>query len=584
MSSELIQFYPEVDPRFMNTDKLSFAVKKGADSQTMRQYSTNNKTISNVSWNVKTPSLQSYMDSCLMLECQLIFDVTSKTTNEVVLSVGGTSIPANGALMSFNSFPLNRLINQCNLSVNAANLSVDYDSCIDNILRLVDKQEARNWNDSTPVEPWIFDQTVLGNNSNFGNATNSYDGFKPNASFRIDEILSKSIAGVSTPATTPTGGYIAANITPVAGHTYVGVTFCEPLFHPYCSMKYGHRAFSNVGSLDLSLILNNGYQSVILANATGTGDFVCTLAAVANANLRCTYLYAPLYMPLVSKSVSPFSEFRMVQSKIVKTTGQSGSLTSDTLSLNGIPNKVAIVLRLKHDTYINKPIVNIPISQVSVSFGKPGLLSESTTSSFQLASSAYELYLISKKNGWEGNFQQWQGFTTSGAGVASVGGVAGTVVLPTNLNTTGGVLLFDPVYDLGLPSTLTSGSSGSYDINITVTPKSPSALSGDVEYMVYVINDGLIVNSLGSSTVFNAFVTKQNAQSQDLVDEAAPRYDVSRMLVGGGLFDRITTFGKKMLQKIPAPMKDLAVGLVKEQVCGDGKMGGARMAAGFYRE
>jgi len=589
-STNVLEMFPVIDSRFKTGgDKIGYGVKKGCDNVIVRAYEANSKSTNQISWNVKSTSLQSYLDRCLLVEVKLNFKITGTTVDKnLQFFYGMDNATANAHARDafvFNNFPFNRMLQSTNIAINSANQSYNSNDLNDMSLRLIDKESLRYYADSTVVEPaTLAEYTLTGVNSASANSVfndgRSYsEHFKPNGSYVISDF-------VSTPATATTAGSVTFS-----------ATFMEPIIHPYCALKYGKSAQSNVNNIDVTMILRDIKQAILRSaggpygtaatDPTAIGSF--ELTSVESAKLHITYLAPPLFLPLSTKSVVPYNDVKAIQNKLVTgvPAGADLVINSDTISLNSMPNKIAVFCRLQNSDAGNDYALmrNLTIKSINVSMGRSGMMADFN---------AYELYMMSKKNSWQGDWAHWTGAVALSTNVVSSANVA-----LSKAYSTGPLLIMDPIYDLGLPSSISSGSVGNFDLqlNVTFTNSTNVDLSAkNCEFFVVAFSDAVLINTLGSSFTYSNLLSKEQALSQD--GEPSIEHDAVRELIGGGWFSNLTSLVKKGFQNKHVkgllkegvdrlPLGDEIKGIAKGLI-GNGRSAGAfssgsMSAGGRYR-
>lgn len=586
---DVLELFPVMDSRFYSgQNKVAFGVKKGCDNVQVRQYSSNSASTSQISWNIKTPSMQSYVDRCILADITCQFKISAgvltdndgatptpiiTTVAQEVLTDFGYQTATSRDGVIFNNFPFNRMIDTLTITPNSSNLPFQSYDLTDMCLRLIDRDDLREYADTTVCEPAVLRDPYNGVFSNW-NGGNYYQHFKPAGSFEVVNIQTTKADGA------------------VPGYSLVTMNFKEPLLHPLCALKYGQESMSNISSFDINITLKDTNQAVLIQPRVFPGvakpatrvysGTVCSLYSVSagGCKIHMTYLTPPLFMPLNTKSVVCYQEVKILQKKMVSGLGigLSGTASSDTMSLTNMYNKLAIFVRSPPiDSFnLNKRIQNYYINKLTISQGRSNMLADFNE---------YELYQISKRNGWQGDFAQWRGkignltpldnTTTGGTLVKTV------TVNQVLLNTVGAIVLIDPVYDLGMPSNLSSGSAGVFDLQLDVSYTNNTdddSSSKQIEFLVVAFNDSVLVNSLGSSFTYKDLLNKEQVLAQD-VNPAIP-HDDERLLVGGSFFKKMWKVAKnnkglikKALNALPmdSKYKDVA-----NAVIGEGKSAGSR--------
>lgn len=563
--NDLLDLYPVYDERLENLQsKLAYGVYKGADSLVYRQYPSSNISNSQVSWNIKAPSLQSVVDSCFLVETQFSFVVTATSTNDLTLSIGKNMETGTGITdyLTMNALPFNQLIQTCNVSINNAPLSYDSNKLSDLLIRCVPQEVLNKYSDFAPcMKPHLRNYDSITQDcvrSIFNDGSNTTHCVKPNGSFRFDSAI-----------------YVAKTSS-APGYLTVTLTTIEPLIHPFLNPEYGTKCFSNVNTIDVNLNLKSTLdQSVMTAalldftnpaapvSKTTVGSV--SAPSILSSTLHTIYLKPPTFMPLKTKTLSSYTQPVIVNTREVAAigAGASVSVSSDTVTFNSIPAAIAIYMRPKLSNSVREVVQNLAFASsapVSIRFGRSGIMSDTKL---------VDLAKISERNGMiDQNSENWLGAKSGKQWAVST--AATSLYAGSYYKNIGPVLLLNPVLDFGIPSSLANSVGGSFDFSCDCNFVNTSDATANFEFHVVAFYDGVLVSSLGGSFTFNGMVTQEEALSMDLVP-AVPRNE--HKLYGSGWLDKLTNFGKKVLNSdVGKALMPVAKDLVKSQICGEGSM------------
>lgn len=205
------------------------------------------------------------------------------------------------------------------------------------------------------------------------------------------------------------------------------------------------------------------------------------------------------------------------------------TLTSNPIDLSVCPKKIYIyVCRRKHDNDVTQPFQAdfvLPITSLSLSYlNIPQFANYSQN----------DLYTMSRKNGYEGSFQEWSGLamTYNPPAVATTEGLNGRIGLA------GGIICIDST-DLSLPSTIASGVNISSQLRISVTAFNQNDDDDDVEnpeLIVIIVNDGIMEIGENKMTARTGYINQQDVISIRSNGEITPQAFQSQ-LSGSGVFD-----------------------------------------------
>jgi hypothetical protein len=208
-------------------------------------------------------------------------------------------------------------------------------------------------------------------------------------------------------------------------------------------------------------------------------------------------------------------------------------LTSNSIQLNQVPDKMIIVARL-------------PMSQQNWSTTSSFLAIENIVCNFNnqsgILSSAtqVDLWKMSMRNGSSQNFNEF-------FGEASVNNGQGT---GTYVPTTGAMLVINPTIDFGLPNYLSAGSQGNFNFqfNLSVYNQFPYAVTP--ELVLICCNSGIMVTSQGVSNLYTGMLTKELVLKTNESTEVDPISTIEyQRLVGGKVCNQPLTALHKIYKK-----------------------------------
>ena len=254
---------------------------------------------------------------------------------------------------------------------------------------------------------------------------------------------------------------------------------------------------------------------------------------------------------------------------IVKTLGTGQIITSQTLQLNQIPDKLIIFVEKQRKTYSDSDSY-LPIQKININFNN---------NSGILASAVCEdLYRMSKDNGSNQNWPQWLGLSTSLSSVGALSGVNSTVANPSSTGlglsaggsaaysqvagpnkfvtapTCGSVLVLEFGHDIQLVEDFFApGSLGNFNIQVQLTwsNQTEKIVSGaDYQMVMITMNSGVFVCERGTSSTYTGILTRADVLEASQQD-AYTRSDVQRM-VGGAFHDLLKSGVTKLAPLVKA--------------------------------
>ena len=273
------------------------------------------------------------------------------------------------------------------------------------------------------------------------------------------------------------------------------------------------------------------------------------------------------------------------------TTGGT-SLTSQTLQLNQIPDKLIIMVRKQIGTQsFGDSDSYLPIRGININFNNnSGILASATCE---------DLYRMTKDNCSNQNWQQWLGLTNTILGSQAVGGSnislgpvnALSTVAPTlniqkfaALQTCGSVLVLEFGKDIQLVEDFFApGSLGNFNIQVQVRCENQMCADAGsstgqipIEMVMVTMNSGVFVCERGTSSTYTGILTRADVLEASEQD-AYTRSDVQRM-VGGSFHDMIKSGVSKLAPLVKAAAPHVLPHVEKYV---KGKLGMGRSGAGI---
>ena len=262
---------------------------------------------------------------------------------------------------------------------------------------------------------------------------------------------------------------------------------------------------------------------------------------------------------------------------------QTGTLlTSQTLQLNQIPDKLIIFIRKANQTWYDSDSY-LPISGISIDFNNnSGILS---------AARSEDLYRMSKDNGSNQSWNEWSGFQTANVAQDATDGILRPCWLCppdtvsrelspqfSTIPTCGGVLMLEFGKDIQLiEDFFAAGSLGNFNIRVNVRYNNNNMslpVGSTIELVMITMNSGVFVCERGTSSTYTGILTRADVLEASEQDPYT-RSDVKRM-VGGGFLDMLKSGVHKLapLAKAVAPHVARELSKHGSGVSGGGGSGG----------
>lgn len=532
-----------VDSRIDLHDKLAFEVYCGAQNVTYQQYRAQSASSGSATYVVQLPSMDVVINSEIFVQNTITLYISgAPPLGAPLINIGYSDAPAPFSYQQAVS------VSQC--SINNNSVAQNTRDILAPLLRMLDKRELNKYNGTCPVmcDTYFSYSDALGaiNNPN-GSYVNSPDFDNiPRGAFKIDSVAFVS----STNATVPTianGGLTAGNVpigTQTGGNAdtlVCSVTFTtiEPLMlSPFSYAQMGN-ASGLSGITNLSLIFTTGDWSRCWRAAPFSNGNVKTASYgnLQNSQLLVNYLSPHPSQLKASRNIRPYYSLdRYITAyNTPLNAGASATIVSNNLQLNGVPDKLWIVVR--------KPLANstcadsdsfLTINNVSITFNNlAGILSSSTKS---------DLFRASAQTTNQ-SFQEFDGVANVNDNVTGAG---------RRVPLCGSVLCLQMGRDINLPDEyLCPNSMGQFNLLVqaNVTNQSNGNLA-NYEMMIVLQNAGMLVCERGQTAIYQQVITK-NSCLDCKQDEAYVASSQLKRMVGSGFLDNLKVHAMKGLEQLP---------------------------------
>jgi len=543
------------DPRINRiTNEVTQVVKSGVKTTLQEKFPTISANANTVVWNANIPSNDTLIDrNNIKVRANIDFWFKKSMT---VLAAGGTGVSIiEGAPCAF---PLNSICNTVTSKINGVSMSVPSDNVANILLKQYDQKTISEFNGTTPS----FVDTFWGKF-----ADSAADDFGPmpssplsDTSYGNDDVVQrgaypvryrvfyKDAVSTNWEETYPAVGQNTNFITTEDSVDGVYLVQCvievnEPIlglapmeaFSSSESSLFGVRTFElKLGLNDCKNIWNEYGQYVITevgggihvdaASAGGSGLLATNHPIKKEAELRLTQLtiHDSSYGKINAQSKLPIMTYEAQVSPIliVPIDDATKIVSSQTLSLGFIPDKFYIQVRVpyanQHSGLSN--ILGYSIKNLKIRFNnKAGILNEQDT---------HELYLTSKKNG---NNQSWPEFSGKL-----------TTRYSTDVRSIGSIMVVDPTMDLDIADMLSSGSSGTYQFQVTVefnnalhTNSEGVVEPSPYELVVMYSYSNILTTKQGKSALEFSYLTMEDVIKTKAGDSAMDYTELTEQMDGG---------------------------------------------------
>jgi hypothetical protein len=552
-----------LDPQLAVKSTINFSCEKSAQNITYHSQGSSSATNSGINFSLIVPSLSTVISRKVMLRTQMTFTLAG--------------VPANGKRLinwgidtCLAPFAIHQCIQNMNVLINSSSFTFDCRNNLDLVLRTMNKDVLEEYANTTPVffdNYGLYSDAILAKDSPFTESSTSAAGHRGRGSYPV----------------TISGNTVSANGTDVKTVT-VTVDLCEPLvMSPFLmSTQTGGNSAGIYGvqSMDATINFVSGQFTRALRT---TANLQAGAAGIQFAvNQAKTYLdfvfmtpHASLKLP--ARNVIPYLQ---LQNSVVNVqdigVAASAPVVSNTYQLNMIPDSVMICCRKKAssqtcadaDCYLPFAAPGNNAGGVSINFANtPGILAGNTITS---------LHEYSNNAGTVQDWISFNGVTTRltvATDDATLIAQAGVKQIPTTgpiLNLKFGSAI-NLVSDWNAPSSI---GNFSFQISCNVYNNTGQPIvAGAYELICVFVNSSIIVNSLGSTSIYSGLLTKQDVL--DATTKPPVNSGEYKRMYGGGWWD-----GLKSAVSAGIKLAPHAIGAYKAI---SGGAAGAGMASGAGR-
>ena len=529
------------DDLLLTTDKVRYAVFKGAQNITPSQYNAISTSSSSITFNVQLPSESTVFSRRVMVETDM--EITFTATPTVDMPVNQTVVNY-GYASALGPFPFHSCCSTVQATINNNTVSQNQRDIMFQLLRFGDRREVARYNNACPTQYdsyWNY-ADALGANNNPNGAWNDSEldqDFLPRGSFRITSITGNTVkqAGNNDPKT----------IT-------VRFTTREPLMlSPFIwtdpesnnAGMYGVQTLNfvfNLGSANRAIRLANGNVGTLGAYTANPWFNITTNAVVSNvysSKLLMLFLTRQPSNLVSARNVLPFAEYPryLTQVSAQFNAGDIKEQTFQSIQLNSVPDKLIIVARkiLADQTPADADSF-LPIKKINISFNnKAGLLSGATD---------WDLWRMSVESG---SNQTWSEFS----GSAYKSQQAGQTGLPELMPLCGSVLALEFGRHIELDDVYAPGSIGAFQLQFKVELENNTGLaiaSNKYELVLITMNSGVFAIERGTSQTYTAILSRADV----LAVSSRPQYSKSGLarIVGGAVEDKVNMLARPLMEAV----------------------------------
>ena len=509
------------DPLLQLDDKINYAVFRGGQNVSTQQFPATSQTSTSHIYSLQIPSTTTVLDRNLIWGSDITFELEGTVLTDKFL----VEYPSRDVLAPF---PLNQLCTNMSVQINNTTLSLPINQVLDPLLRSVDKDNIARWQGATPTQLdyyGLYSQEAGAGNDFLASAFNGYDRAvsrqePPRGAFPV------TIAGNSVGAS----GALAKTVT-------VTVSVREPIFiSPFIfGEPEGHSGLTGITQINVTAQMDatakRAYRWIV--DALSFSAKSVKSVSYANSFIECKFL-TPKASDLIPQTViTPLATFTnyILPAAAALTSGSTSQLTSNSIMLNSIPDKVMVFIRNSQANLYNTDAdCYCRIDGVQITVGaQSGLLSNFLP---------IDLYRASYNAGSQQTFLDYNGSALGETDDDENG---------SNIVTVGSVLSLDFGQTINIPEDYYApGSLSTTQFQITVRFTNTTGKTINPELNVMFMNSGVFSTTNGASSAYTSGVlSKQvvlDAQSMQPVN----KHEFNR-LVGGGLFSSLKSLASKAL-------------------------------------
>lgn len=537
------------DDLLLTTDKVRYAVFKGAQNITPSQYEAISKSTSSITFNIQLPSESTVFSRRVMVETDM--SITFKASPTASMPVGQTIVNL-GYASALGPFPFHSCCSTIQATINNNTVSQNQRDIMFQLLRFGDRRDVARYNNATPTQYdsyWSYTD-ALGANNNPNSAWNDCaldQDFQPRGGFIIT-----SIAG-NTPKA---DGADNAERTIVINYRTREPLMMSPFLwtDPETNNQglYGVQTLNfvfNLGSANRALRLANGPTGTATATIANPWFSIGTqpyISNVVSSQLLMLFLTRQPSNLVSARNVVPFMEYPRYLTNVSQAIPYTSPVFSSveqnfaSIQLNSVPDKLIIVARKILATQTPADADSfLPIKKIYINFNnKAGLLSGATQ---------WDLWRMSVESG---SNQTWAEFSGR-AYKSQQAGASSATALPQQLPLVGSVLALEFGRHIELDDVYAPGSIGAFQLQFRVELENQTGLAiGANEYELVLItaNSGVLAIERGTSQTYTAILSRADV----LAVSSRPQYAKSGLarIVGGSVEDKVNMMARPLMEAV----------------------------------
>lgn len=556
------------DSRLQIKDEIEFGVMSGAGQSTYQPFQAVSISNSNINFQINVPSENICTDRAILLDSDFTFTVqyANVPNGERCFNWGWSD--------AFGPFPMQQCFTTVSTTVNNCTTSSNVQDILAMVLRLNDSRVLSSYNSGTPAIPddsyGVYSDGVgASNNMLAGFQTGSFDSdFVGRGALKVDAQVARFVDGVYTDTSPVCVTAEGVNTWIVVFKTHL--TEAWQCLNPWSS-NYESNESGIIGVNNITFNISVG--SVYPQNRFyRTGNNIITEGSTNAEGIRPAYITGITLgaigvaangadAPAIQAQTNGFSNTQLLFNFLSFDPSQSAKLKSakcvlpfiDTprylSSATGNPTIPAFgtavlqtqSLQLNQVNDLVMVGVRIPMSQQNSAMADAWMtitnisVNYNNTSGILASAKPIQLFQLSKDNS---SSQNWLEFSGQANGGQLIGGAALADDI-SQIPTTGSLLLLNPAKNFNLDSSLSSGSLGQFQLQMSITVFNQFPYAINPEIILIMVNSGVYITQNGQSEVQTGLLTRDLVLSVKKQSPASvlTTHDLKR-LVGGRMHNR----------------------------------------------
>lgn len=514
-----------LDPRTAINHKRTWAIYEGAETVSVKDFSTTSYSDTNFIFSAPPPNPGIMVSRDVRLQVPITFTFTGTAPiGQYLLQPGCDAL---------RSYPLSTVMTSLIVTINTQAVSINMADVIQPLMRYCNFQKDREFYYS--VTPAMQDQNQQ-YEEGFGSIRNvlgSYNDCFEMARGAYPYTVVNNVLGLgpNTPVTATLTTLLTENI----------------FLSPFSWSHHNQNAFIGIQTFDFNINFGNLGNMWSHSNAGGSTLTSVTGHFISNPLLLFTYLTPKILKPIQQTYVYSYYEIQRYPTTFgAVLPNQTVTIQSQNIQLNTIPESILLVVRRNNnDITFNTTDTFFRINQVQVNFDNDTNLLASATE--------LDLYHIAQDNDCSLSWEQWHGTTNIFNNTSPNGQVIGTVGSPLRLKLG---------KNIGLNTIQAPSLRGSYQlqINVNCTNVNQNQTINAVFYIITV--------TAGTFTIMNnrAFTDIGIITPKDILDsKQSPMvdYHMLKNVYGGDFLDDLSRFGNTIWSGIKGVVGDIGEAIPK---------------------